>query len=61
MGVNIVWRIILPKDFKEEVIDDGNHAYFGKYGFQEGDGEASITNENQIEGTVDIVATEILE
>ena len=46
---------------QEEVIEGGNHAYFGKYGFQEGDGDATITNENQIETTVDIVATEIIE
>ncbi len=55
------YRENLPEDFKEEVIVGGNHAYFGKYGFQEGDGEATIANENQIEATVDIVATEILE
>lgn len=55
------YRENLPEDFKEEVIEGGNHAYFGKYGFQEGDGEATIANENQIETTVDIVATEILE
>ena len=55
------YRENLPEDFKEEVIEGGNHAYFGKYGFQEGDGEATIANENQIEATVDIVATEILE
>lgn len=55
------YRENLPEDFKEEVIEGGNHAYFGKYGFQEGDREATIANENQIEATVDIVATEILE
>ena len=55
------YRENLPEDFKEEVIEGGNHAYFGKYGFQEGDGEATIANENQIEATIDIVATEILE
>lgn len=55
------YRENLPEDFKEEVIEGGNHAYFGKYGFQEGDGDANITNENQIKSTVDIVATEILE
>ena len=54
------YRENLPEDFKEEVIEGGNHAYFGKYGFQEGDGEATITNEIQIETTVNIVATEIL-
>ena len=55
------YRENLSEDFKEEVIEGGNHAYFGKYGFQEGDREATIANENQIEATVDIVATEILE
>ncbi len=55
------YRGNLPEDFKEEVIEGGNHAYFGKYGSQEGDGEAAITNENQIKGTADIVAAEILE
>ena len=54
------YRANLPDNFEEEVIEGGNHAYFGKYGFQEGDGEAAITNEIQIETTADIVATEIL-
>lgn len=55
------YRENLPENFKEEVIEGGNHAYFGKYGFQEGDGDANITNENQIKSTIDIVATEILD
>ena len=38
----------LPSDFVEIVIDGGCHAYFGMYGKQEGDGEPSISNEQQI-------------
>lgn len=45
----------LPPDFKEAVIDGGCHAYFGSYGKQEGDGEPSITNEEQIHTTVDYI------
>lgn len=38
---------------KEEVkINGGNHAYFGNYGEQKGDGTASISRENQQEITV---------
>ena len=43
----------LPSDFEEFIIDGGCHAYFGAYGEQEGDGEAQITREEQIEITVD--------
>ena len=37
-----------PKNASEYVIEGGNHAYYGMYGEQKGDGEASITNEEQI-------------
>ena len=47
----------LPSDFEEFIIDGGCHAYFGAYGEQDGDGEAEITREQQIEITVN----EILE
>lgn len=43
----------LPSDLKEFIIDGGCHAYFGAYGEQEGDGEAQITREEQIEYTVE--------
>ena len=43
----------LPKDYKEFVIDGGNHAYFGDYGEQKGDGEATITPEEQINITLE--------
>ncbi|MCQ2468026.1 MAG: alpha/beta hydrolase [Clostridia bacterium] len=38
----------LPDDMEEIVIPGGNHAYFGVYGEQRGDGEATITNDEQI-------------
>ena len=50
----------LPKDFKEIVIEGGCHAYFGMYGAQDGDGTPSITNEEQIQQTVEYIAQMIL-
>ena len=41
----------LPEDFSEIIIDGGNHAYFGAYGEQKGDGIATITNAEQIKMT----------
>ena len=38
----------LPADFTELIIDGGNHAGFGMYGIQEGDGEAEISAAEQI-------------
>jgi hypothetical protein len=49
------YKINLPKDFSEEIIDGGCHAYFGMYGEQEGDGVATITNEEQIQKTAEII------
>lgn len=37
----------LPKDYKIEIIEGGNHSGFANYGNQKGDGEATISNENQ--------------
>ena len=36
-------------------IEGGNHAYFGNYGEQKGDGKASITVEAQQKETVDTI------
>ncbi len=36
-----------PEDFTEVVIDGGNHAQFGDYGEQSGDGEAAISAKEQ--------------
>ena len=46
-------KINLPEDFTEFVIEGGNHAYFGAYGEQEGDGKASISQVEQIFITAD--------
>ena len=51
----------LPKDYEELMIAGGCHAYFGMYGPQEGDGEPTISNEKQIEMTVDAILTFVLE
>lgn len=45
----------LPSDFTEEVIEGGCHAYFGMYGAQDGDGTPTITNEEQIYNTADLI------
>lgn len=45
-----------PERFEEIVIDGGNHAYFGNYGEQKGDGEAMISREEQIWITADAIA-----
>lgn len=45
----------LPDDFTEVIISGGNHAGFGMYGDQEGDGQATITNLEQINQTVEAI------
>lgn len=49
------YRDNLPEDFTEVIIDGGNHAGFGTYGTQEGDGVAAISNAEQIEQTADVI------
>ena len=49
------YRPNLPK-LTEQIIDGGNHAGFGFYGPQEGDGEASISRQEQIEQTARLMA-----
>ena len=46
----------LPENFKEVVIDGGNHAQFGDYGEQDGDGKATITAEEQQRETAEGIA-----
>ena len=46
---------LFPKDFTEVIIDGGNHAGFGNYGEQSGDGKAEISNEEQQKQTADAV------
>ncbi len=42
----------LPADQQTVVIQGGNHCQFGDYGFQKGDGAATITAEEQLKQTV---------
>lgn len=53
-------KINYPEDFIEMKIHGGNHAYFGVYGFQKGDGQATITNEQQMQQTVDVLKVLIM-
>ena len=46
----------LPDDTTEVVLDGGNHAQFGSYGCQDGDGTAVISPQEQVQSTV----TEVL-
>ncbi|MBR2028354.1 MAG: lysophospholipase [Oscillospiraceae bacterium] len=45
----------LPKDTTEFVIEGGNHAQFGSYGLQKGDGTASVTAEQQLETAAEAI------
>lgn len=50
-----------PDDFTEIVIKGGNHAQFGDYGAQKGDGEAAVSSEEQQEETAEAVVKWIRE
>ena len=54
-------RANLPVGFAEHVIEGGCHAYFGMYGAQDGDGMPEISNEKQIEITVNAITKWIKE
>lgn len=45
----------LSSDMEEKIIEGGNHAYFASYGEQDGDGNAEITNAEQIKITADLI------
>lgn len=49
-------RINLPDSFTELEIEGGCHAYFGSYGLQEGDGNPTISNEEQLIFTAEKIA-----
>ncbi len=46
---------LVPENSPEYIIKGGNHAQFGSYGAQEGDGEALITSDEQIRQTVSAI------
>ena len=48
-------RKLLPEDMTELIIEGGNHAQFGCYGEQKGDGKASISPEEQRRLTKDAI------
>ncbi len=45
----------MPGDSSEYVIEGGNHAQFGNYGMQDGDGKALISAEEQQRRTVELI------
>lgn len=47
------YKINLPDDFSEFILEGGCHAYFGMYGEQKGDGTPTLGNEEQIRLTAD--------
>ncbi len=49
------YRGNLPKNAVEVVILGGNHAQFGDYGHQKGDGIATITAQEQLDATVQAI------
>ena len=50
----------LPPDYTEEIIEGGNHAGFGSYGTQKGDGRAAITPVEQTDKTAETIVNFIL-
>lgn len=50
----------MPSDFTELVIEGGNHAGFGSYGAQAGDGEAVITQKEQWRQTAEFITEQLL-
>ncbi|MBU1142803.1 MAG: alpha/beta hydrolase [Firmicutes bacterium] len=52
-----ITKPLLPSNTEYHVIIGGNHAYFGNYGEQKGDGEASITRELQQALTIERIVT----
>ena len=50
---------LIPENSQETIIEGGNHAQFGSYGPQEGDGKAGISADEQTEETADIIVSVI--
>lgn len=46
----------LPEDTVEVVIEGGNHAQFGSYGAQDGDGVATVSGAEQLRQTAEAIA-----
>lgn len=54
------WRANLPENTAEVVIPGGNHAQFGDYGAQKGDGVATISPEDQLDQTLQAILPVLL-
>ena len=52
-------RALAPDRYEECVIEGGNHAQFGDYGIQKGDGNASVSREYQQLMTADLILQNI--
>ena len=50
------YRSNLPADLVEIILPGGNHAGFGNYGPQKGDGNATMTPEQQQQKTAEAIA-----
>jgi len=53
-------RLNLPEDTLEQVLEGGNHAGFGSYGPQEGDGISALEPGVQLTWTADRICEFIL-
>lgn len=51
----------LPDDSVKYVLEGGNHAYFGNYGYQRGDGIATVTPDKQQDDAADKIIEVLLE
>ncbi len=49
-----------PQETEHFTIDGGNHAYYGNYGNQKGDGKATITNSEQQQQTINYIVSALL-
>ena len=54
-------RVYVSGSYTEEVIEGGNHAQFGSYGKQHGDGTALISQDEQISRTIGIIREHCLQ
>lgn len=50
-------RSLMPDSYEEKIIEGANHANFGYYGKQKGDGTAEITAEEQWDITANMIET----
>ncbi len=57
LNINLynIFKKNLPSNFVERILEGGNHSFFGTYGLQKGDGNAILSNEDQIFQTVKII------